>query len=347
MRISYKIICAGIGIIPMFTIISLLHIRNANSAADLKLNQLNKRLTVFHEQLEGLGVLLKEYKTEHKNYPTNNEGLVNLNQFDSLHQIFILIEYDDIYKNFGIRWRNDDNVLKQFINHQKSTWLLPKPKPDLFLGVLIKESNLSEYIQYTMGIRNDGIGYILGSIGPVDRWSLMPYLYENRNGLASSALEGSVINNDNQRNYSIIVDEGIYVYSIAAMSDAHQYNQLEKEIEKNKILSFIIIIPSSLLFIILFLKLFISDKKRTLKYVAILIAIDIVLIVVITPGKYHPTMEDYCFGRTTYIRTPGLVNQQKEMLDLYRKNNVINQETYDKQIAALELTPTVDVEAEK
>lgn len=337
--------------IPLFAILSVSYLYENNRETNCYLNNLNTRLAIFQQQLSNLGTLLREYKGGHGEYPSNNKGLLSLDTFGSWHQVYAgIIRRGDSYDIVGMRRLENDDELKRFIEEQRQKWKHPRPMPDFFVSIITEESNLSEYKEYTMGIRKDDIGFIWGPVGPIDRWSLMPYLYENRIGLEPSAFEGSVINKDVSQNYSMRVDDGIYVYSIAAMNEAQTCNQFESDIARRKIYILLIIFSSILIVVVILRKWLSVDGYVILKWIVFIIIINALLVFFLVSAKRkEPLKDNYIYANVSriYVRTPELVNQQKEMLDLYRKNNVITQEAYDKQIAALELTPTIDVEAEK
>lgn len=201
---------------------------------------------------------------------------------------------------------------------------LPEP-----MGKLPKEYN-----ERRSGSSREMVAYGAGILSP---W-FEPFIYENRTGLDEKLFADSPATLDTGRNYSVKVDEGIYIYSAGTMLFYQKYKWLMIEMWSVQIIFFSLLI----LFIVLFAKSKGPDNKSLSKTpikgakAAVKAAGGILLILLSLGVSQINVVTCYVMGSFGLYRRPEMIAEYNKLLEKYYQKGVINQATYDKVKKAME-----------
>jgi hypothetical protein len=161
-----------------------------------------------------------------------------------------------------------------------------------------------------------------------------PFMYENRRNLPANMFVDSPANQDEEQNYSIKVDESIYVYSMKAALYSQEYSLLMKEVERARLSQKIIKIAMIIL-IIIFVYLFIRAKRSVAKQVWWVKTLKIcgsglVFLTSLIIGGIETRVTCYIMDIFDLGRHPEMISQYTALLDKYRQRGVITDATYQK-----------------
>ena len=150
-------------------------------------------------------------------------------------------------------------------------------------------------------------------------------MYENRNGLEPAKFAFSPANGDTKRRYSVLVDEGVYVYSLDGQVCAETLDKLWWE-DIGPVIVGLSMIAAALVATIM---LFVAGGRR------------IAIAAMVTPallGGFFGSIRSTCYAMDPLFsrRDPKMVVQQKDLLDKYRVSGIISEETYRKSLAGIE-----------
>lgn len=153
-----------------------------------------------------------------------------------------------------------------------------------------------------------------------------PFMYENRRGLPEDKFSDSPVNQDKKQNYSLKVDEGIYVYSLGSMDLYLEYNDFTKKMWRTRIISIGVLI--------IFIFLFIISKKPTAKTNTIkairTVLSSILFLASVIIGIIPLGVSCYKMTYFSPYRRPEMIAQYNVLLDKYRQRGVITDATYQK-----------------
>ncbi|HUT56255.1 MAG TPA: hypothetical protein VNA25_00105 [Phycisphaerae bacterium] len=290
-------------------------------------------LEVIQAQLTDLKTLLVEYRNAHGRYPTNDEGLAVLDNFDArfvvrcpralpsrdlppLHALF------STYRGKVREWLSE--FRREHGRAPRNQEELEEAGPGLLLETPgIADPN--DLIQIELAIGKGDKLFLLSPAGVLSPWQV-PYVYENRKGLDPKLFADSPANRDPKGRYSVRVHDGIYVYSVGGELYVQDERQLWWERTRPRL------VGVALLAAAVALAVFVVRGK----------AIVLGLLAVAGPGALGFAVGTghyltcYIMSPLFYRRNSQMVARQKELLGKYRDRGVITRATYDRAMSAIE-----------
>lgn len=297
---------------------------------------LQGRMEFYQEQFTELAAYLKEYKQVNNEYPDNNMALSKLSFKGN--RCFIYVEFKENEKGLFCISRPDvvsaeREIIEILQNRQKE--VLPA---DPWLYDFGTKREGLEYEQYILTIDNSEVPFILKDEQVVDWWYFLPYLYENRAGFSKTVFGDSFVNDDTHQQFSYRVDDGVYVYSIGAMHYAQELEQNNNCMVLLNRYTNILMVMFILSIVGLTVKMYLSSGRKKILLICTIIAYGAASFVVGHLGK-EPL--DFMRHHISHL-TPAMVQQQKNMLNLYYDNKVINEYNLKKQLKMLKSTSSCD-----
>ncbi|MBI5779753.1 MAG: type II secretion system protein GspG [Planctomycetes bacterium] len=173
-----------------------------------------------------------------------------------------------------------------------------------------------------------------------------PFVYENRNGLPENLFSDSPVNKYKGGLYSIRVADGIYVYSVGAISYYQDYIDALAKRTRTRIIVWCLPFISFILLNI-FLYLFIKANKLSnrnpaklwIKLIKIAGGIIIILGTVLIGLKKPMQNTVSCYSMAPYFdlsRRPEIISQYNDLLDKYHQQGIIKDATYQKTRKAMD-----------
>ena len=164
-----------------------------------------------------------------------------------------------------------------------------------------------------------------------------PFIYENRRGIGSAKFADSGATLDHARQYSIRVDDGVYVWSVGARQacDALAYWQPRLSAAK----AMVILVSAA--FVALFVWASVASarrqpgrsKRQDSLLVSLLAGAALWFFTVLFAA---PAFVKTCYeGSINWARKPELTAEYKSLLSKYNKRGVIRDSTYRKIIQAM------------
>lgn len=301
-------------------------------------------LDYIQEQLTGLKSNLLEYHEINGRYPTNDEGLAVLDNFDAKFELTLFRHPESRPErtwNFGGGAINQfwwQDITKRIQDYRQKHGQVPQTTAEFLeshIGSALDPEWRSfaledlESLEFDVAIGKEDNLYFLSPAGIMSPW-LMPYVYENRNGLNQVLFADSPARRDSKKLYSIQVDDGIYVYSVGGRFYNKKLSVMWWQRYGPRILGVGLILTA-----VVFLVLIIRSSKKTA-------IIGILALAGSVGGGIGFGFKNITYA-TCYImsllfswRDPEMIVQQKELLDKYHENGVINDMTYEKSLSALE-----------
>jgi len=294
-------------------------------------------LDIVESQLADLKDLLLDYKKTHGRYPTNDEGLAALDNFESRFRVTLPITPGqapgqiagldprlDYYFHFMAR-----QVLKLFRdekgraprNEAEFRDVLPEDLVSRLLGGNAQEAQVEIAIT-----RSDNV-LILSPAGVLSPW-FIPYMYENRNGLDASAFADSPAERDKRAWCVARVDEGVYVCSIGAQLRAREHDEAWWAFNGPRLLG----VGLLLLALGCFAAVMRSPWRRAAKGAAAILVSGALGFLTSKASQVS------CYAMVPFFHTrqPEIVAQQRKLLKKYRRRGVLAEATYAKALEALE-----------
>ena len=313
---------------------------------DRELAWTKRHLKVIPEQLSVLKTHLVRYNEVHGRYPTNDEGLAALDNFETrldMH-LFRMIgagENDvpsSYYTSPGKPWGMRKDMVRGFraqkggrgsearvsLKYQFSDWLefegdqhLPKDR---------------EVTTVTMAISDQNDIFPLSPAGVLSPWWL-PYTYENRVGLDVAKFEGSPANDDPKRLYSIRVDEGIYLCAVDGKEWVAEANRQWWVRNGPRCLGGVMLFAAVGLLVAAT-----RVSKGRIPVIGAVLALFFAGMGVAANNLPHATC--YVMSPLFSRRTPQMAVRQKALLDAYHSRGVISNAVYQRSVAALAVPVT-------
>lgn len=295
-------------------------------------------LDVIESQLDSLNGALQEYKKMHGRFPTNDEGLGVLDEYDARFTI-------DYYPDPEL---NDDNIvafnknlnffwwqsIKKNIGRYRLEYGLPKNAEEFIELPLFPGTEFypdlnedKESVKIEIAIWKDNNLFLLYDGGVLSPW-LIPYIYENRNGFDEVVFADSPVNRDKRGEYSVCIDEGIYVYSVGGEFYARDREGKLVTAYLPQIVGLGLVLCA---LVCLVRMVWLYWKSILLGIIALIGGIGSGVVV---GGMNHVTC--YIMMPLFSKRDPEMVVQQKELLSKYHGDGVLSDETYEKSLYALE-----------
>ncbi len=284
-------------------------------------------MKVVQDQLAELSDRLQSYKARHGRYPTNDEHLGVLDDFELRFAVPVKQPEQGARRNpSGIRWTGDwfrqDRLA--FILRQQVGSSLAKQQKEVGLTCLTADT---PGVEIALGKRDTILVFRDGlACSP---WGI-PYVYENRNGLAASAFADSPATHPDGR-YSLKVDDGIYLRSISAKGPAGELAALEARKSFRQIAGWVMIGLSVVILLVWTFR--VRPRPGFAGWLAMLISLPV--------GAVVSAGGATCYVMSPFFssRDPATIAAQKELLAKYRDAGVITDATYRRAIEAANPTP--------
>jgi hypothetical protein len=285
-------------------------------------------LKVVQDQLAELADRLRSYKARHERYPTNDEHLGVLDDFQLRFPLPVRPVEDERRNPSGIRWMGDWYIQDTIARLLRQTVGRPLARQQEEAESLCLTADLPG-IEIAMGKRDTILVFRDGMA--CSPWGI-PYMYENRNGLAASAFADSPATHPDGR-YSLKVDDGIYLWCISAKGPAGELAALEARKSIRQVAGWVMIA----LFVagLLWLTFRIYPGLGCAGWLAMLISLP--------AGAVMTTVGTMCYVMIPFFsrRDPATIAAQQELLAKYRDAGVITDATYRRAIAAADPSPPV------
>ena len=285
-------------------------------------------LKVVQDQLAELADRLRSYKARHERYPTNDEHLGVLDDFQLRFPLPVRPVEDERRNPSGIRWMGDWYIQDTIARLLRQTVGRPLARQQEEAESLCLTADMPG-IEIAMGKRDTILVFRDGMA--CSPWGI-PYMYENRNGLAASAFADSPATHPDGR-YSLKVDDGIYLWCISAKGPAGELAVLEARRSVRSAAGWVMIA----LFVagLLWLTFRIYPGLGCAGWLAMLISLP--------AGAVMTAVGPTCYVMIPFFsrRDPTTIAAQQQLLAKYREAGVITDATYQRAMAAA--NPTVPI----
>jgi hypothetical protein len=260
-------------------------------------------LRIIREDLEDIANHLHRFEKENGRYPTNDEGLLVLEalkakwsvSLESMHEI----SFEELKNKYGFTQKEIERKLMG-----PRLWALR---------------------------RREAPYQPVSEAGILSPWDI-PYVYENRKGLSKDSFADSPATLDTGRNYSLQVDEDIYVYCVGAMIHYEEYVSLIREMYIVRMVTGALIAVFTVLFFVFRPKR--ASRSRIVTAAKVAGATAAVLgsaFIAWAPNSVTCYIMRY-FGEW---RRPQMLAKYEELLERYRQRGVISDEAAAKVRKAL------------
>jgi hypothetical protein len=292
---------------------------------------------IIEDQLEGLKNHLYEYKNTHGQYPTNDEGLVALDNFDARFKVTFYRDPTEPankmrgfyggYSHFW--WQNSKWEIQEFRREHNRAPQSAEEFLNTRLGLDLDHPDKEDLkaIEIELAIGKDNDIFLLCPAGVLSPW-LVPYVYENRNGHKKAIFADSPANQDRKERYSIRVDDGVYICSTGGQLYAKELDVMWWAYNWPRFLGLAFILAAVILLVLM-----ICSSKKSMA-LGILAMVGSTGVGVVLHGAGYATC--YIMVPLFYDRDPKMVAQQKQLLNKYHSNGVISDTTYEQALSALE-----------
>ncbi len=303
---------------------------------DRSLSRTRNHLKVIQDQLAGLKNLLQDYRQTHGRYPTNDQGLAALDNFDARFKIrtaagvgawdhdqpampidgdrFFWRLYGQYLKSYREQTGGPPRDGETFGQATGWPWSHERSYPDQEVRIL----------EFDIGITRDDRMFLLSEAGVLSPWHI-PYVYENRSGLEPSAFADSPVDRDPDRRFSVAVDDGVYVYSVGGEFYVEQLRQQWWERNLPRFVGAGLIA----LALVSAVALSLSRVGAAANFIALAISAALGL-------GGHAASYATCYVPSPLFsyRDSAMVQRQKELLARYRDAGVIGEATYQRAVEA-------------
>ena len=305
---------------------------------------LSRQWAVMHRELTDLKHHLSAYKEAHGRYPTNDEGLASLDNFQSRFPVRL---YEDPFGPGGYdtvgepaiprrRWldskeaigacRTPDGRVPTNAEEFRQTRagrrasLLERINPD---------GSAARSVEVDFAVSRGGQLFAVTPAGPICPWGGL-YLYENRAGMNPKAFAGSPADDDSEPRYFIGVDKDVYVYSVGALLEADQRRSDRHAAIGVAVAGLILAglgtVPALLLIL------------RGRRHVWAWCMSGLILPFVAMAGLQTIAVTCYVSVQFALGRDPKLLAAQRRLLRAYRVDGVISDKTHRRALEALDIT---------
>lgn len=285
----------------------------------------SRPLGIVQDQLAELSDRLRSYKARHGRYPTNDEQLGVLDDFELRFPVRVKPGNGASPNPSGIRWMGvwyrqgwQVSTLRELVG--RSLAQQQKETESLYLTADVPGIEIALGKRDVILVFRDGLA--------CSPWGI-PYVYENRNGLGASAFSGSPATDPDGR-YSLKVDDGIYLCSISAKGPARELAALEGRKSIRQVTGWVMIGLSVV--ILLWWTFRVYPGPGFAGWLAMLISL---------PAGAGTTVGHTCYSMSALFsyRDPATIAAQQELLAKYRDAGVITDATYKRAIEAANPTP--------
>ena len=307
---------------------------------DRSLSYAQRHLDILQGQLSGLKSHLLKHRQAHGRYPTNDEGLAELDNFETKLDLYFLVDSEPdsdrvpLLSRFAealeFEWQN---VARQYrADRQKDASAARGSlaralggRPEAFAGKELPSGRDS--VKLTVALGDQDEFYLLTPAGILSPWGLL-YTFENRVGLDAAKFEGSPANRDSRGRYSIRVDGGVYLCAADGEVWATEVDRRWWELNRPRLFGGILLCIAATLPFFLMVR---SGRARSVLGASVLL---------VSAGAgygVHELCRTTCYIMSPLFirRTPEMVSRQKELLDAYHARGVISDVVYQRSVAAL------------
>jgi hypothetical protein len=163
-----------------------------------------------------------------------------------------------------------------------------------------------------------------------------PFIYENRKGLEPSNFDESGANNDTKRRYSVCVDKGVYIWSVAARDNHNKYRIWSPVI----IVLYIILVLILVAVFVLFIKA--SHRaliRRNIKWRGFFFTADVIGGISLAAFLWIVGLTSSmttCYIMSSFrLRDPELTGEYVQVLTQYHEHGIISDQAYGKLMSSL------------
>lgn len=301
-----------------------------------------RRSERFNKDLQGLAENLRDYHEAHGRYPTNDEGLAALDTWTATHPLQFGYYPEENYfgRHSGLGeilatwpWIWTPGRVAELVENQGSPQAALEEialMADSFYGDPMDDEVLAQFKSEGQEMRETTLAvdkanrlYVLGPAGPISP-RLLPYVYENRNGLDASVFAGSHATDDEP--YAVKVDEGVYVWSLGGREAWQDYRKAWWSYNLPRMLGGAILAAVVAILVIAWLRK--SDWRG--RYI-LAAGLGLLGIGVTVLGRAT------CYIMASGVRrNPEITAQRRALLDTYHNNGVIGEEAYRRAVEAIE-----------
>jgi hypothetical protein len=283
-------------------------------------------------QLEGLRAELAEYLRAHGRYPANDEGLGALDSFpvrfrppgDAREY------YHSLFGRYPRGLRKDLDAFRQDEGRL--------PTAEELLGGEIWRASIGGDAASGRGaaeivLAQNGAVYLLEDGIVLSPW-LFPYVYENRAGLPAEAFRDSPAGIAGATDFSIRVDEGVFISSIGDLRMHEEWSAKERTI-LNRIAAFLGVLCVLGALLVIAWRRPAAGRRRGPGGVttAVVIVLSTLLSLFLQAGRRTTCYVCSFFGDW---RRPESAAVQRALLEKYRDAGVIRPDTLARLLAAIE-----------
>jgi hypothetical protein len=299
---------------------------------DLAQGWLRSHHEIIQDQLADQKDHLQAYRKAHGRYPTNDEGLAALDNFESRFKAYLRRDQDDSPDELavfdGVPRRGFWQGIKSVVQDARralgrapgsASELFGTPADDLLGGGAAQLQTVQVAVT-----KRDNI-FLVSPAGVFSPWQL-PYVYENHRGCAA-AFADSPAERDEKGRFSVRVDEDIYVSSIGGEHYAGEIDALRRADLRTRLIGGGLILVAVVLVALLF-----RAKAR-----AGIVGVVALLASGGAGVAYNSLSITSCYIMSPLFRRrdPAMVVRQKELLQRFHAAGAINDATYRKSLSAL------------
>ena len=295
-------------------------------------------LEAIQSELADLGRHLRDFRAVHGRYPTNDEGLAALDNFDARFRIVLPCELNErLWPRIGAWHWPVSCCAKQARNlcflkeYREATGRAPQSQkelcwvaPDMYQCL---PGGGHRLVEREIAISKGDHIFVTGPAGVYTPWEL-PYVYENRSGHSASAFAGSGVEDDPDHQYSIRVDEGVYVWSVGGREWVKQCRAAQWDQHAPKYYAAGLLGVSVLLLI----RIAALRAKAGLLGLGVLVCSCVLGAGLAAPACARCVVMKPLFTR----RPPSVVARQKRLLAKYHAAGVIGDEAYREALAGMD-----------
>lgn len=290
-------------------------------------------LLLIRRQLRGIRTHLIDYKKKHGEFPSSNQGLAMLDNFDAQFHVPCsrgpsaspTSSYVGVYLA-TVLWQTGQTIVTSYRGYhgRPPRNALELLGTDYYARLRRDRRSVPVTLQVAIG-KSDNI-YVLTPGGVLSPW-YVPYVYENRRGHDAMAFRESPVNCDKNGEYSVRVDEGVYVYSVGGQV------LVEELYAKWRLYTWVRVGGAALLVVALaYLIVLVIRSKVTIPsgLAAVILACITGLILVYATAKWYPIRSPFSERRAR------VASRCKEVLTQYHARGITSDETYAKALESIE-----------
>ncbi|MCE5277425.1 MAG: hypothetical protein ABFD92_14225 [Planctomycetaceae bacterium] len=289
-----------------------------------------KHVIVVQSHLSDLKTHLLNYRRVHGRFPSNDEGLAALDNFPARFSLPYPGPQNDIFRWPYFFWESSQRNLKEY--HQRSGHVPRTAREWNDVSRIYCVEDTPSLFPQTTYVVTDGDNLMPVSTTAIFTPWMVPYLYENRQGLSEEKFRDSPVAADRWGHYSIKVDDGIYVYSIGGQIYSQGLHDAWWNHHGPRMVGVGIVSAALILLLVMV-------ARRKMGVIAGIVA----FIGSVGAGAGATVLgQATCYEASAAfsgMRQPAMIDRQRELLAMYRKNGVLGEAAYRTAVEALENGP--------